>query len=156
MREIVIFRREPEKGFSIKVVDSIFNQDFHRERLEKFFTANKLVKKGFETVIYHYDPKEITDPERMEYEIFCAAEGKITVPDEEIIKNEIPPMLVASIIHRGSYDDIEKSYNKLLKWIKQKGYETHGPAIEIKIRYKHQISDEKGYLTEIQFPIKKE
>ncbi|MGB9561720.1 MAG: GyrI-like domain-containing protein, partial [bacterium] len=92
----------------------------------------------------------------MDYEIFYPTSGEIKIREEEINEKEIPTMLVASIIHRGSFDDIEKSYNKLLKWIKKKGYKTSGPAIEIKIRYKLEILDEKGYLTEIQFPVEKE
>lgn len=156
MREILVYRRETEKGVSIRVKDSIFNQDVHRVRLRKFILENNLVKVGFETIIYHYDPKEIIDPEQMEYEIFCATVGEIKKPDKEITQSEIPQATVASIIHRGTYDDIDKSYNKLLKWIKDKGFQTHGPAIEIKIRYKEDIRDEKGYITEIQFPVEKE
>jgi len=153
MREIVIYRTNPERIISLAVRDSIFNQEPHWRRLEEYMRRNRLVKTGSEIVIFHYDPKEVIDPEWVNYEMAIPVFGEPQEPDPEILLKELPSILVASIIHRGHFDDIEKSYNKLLAWIKKKGYKTSGPAIEIRLRGRSAIDDERGLITEIQFPI---
>lgn len=66
--------------------------------------------------------------------------------DDVIIK---PKGKYISIYHRGPYDETEKSYNKLLEYIREKGYKIIGDSYELDLIDNFSVSSEKEYLTEL-------
>lgn len=74
---------------------------------------------------------------------------------EEIKFMEIPEVTVVCIYHKGSYENLRDSYNIILKYIEDNGYEIVDNARECYIDGCWNKDNEKDYLTEIEFPVKK-
>lgn len=62
---------------------------------------------------------------------------------------------VVCIYHKGAYDNLRDSYNIILKFIEDNGYEVIDNPRECYIDGCWNKDNEDNYLTEIQFPIKK-
>jgi effector-binding domain-containing protein len=60
------------------------------------------------------------------------------------------------LLHQGPYDELERSYAKLLDFIKHKGYEIQSPCREVYIKGACMIfkGNPKKYLTEPQMVTK--
>lgn len=65
---------------------------------------------------------------------------------------EIDAHVSASIVHRGSYEDMGKSYNTVAAWIHERGHRIVGPHREVYLNSPADV-DEDDLLTEILFPI---
>ncbi len=63
--------------------------------------------------------------------------------------------LYACIIHKGSYEKTYESYEKLLQYINDYGYEIEGGSYENTLLDFFALKNEDEYLTEISIPIKK-
>lgn len=68
---------------------------------------------------------------------------------------KIDPVTVVSIYHKGSYNNLRDSYNKILKYIEMNNYEIVENVRECYIDGCWNKEDEQDYLTEIQFPVMK-
>lgn len=78
------------------------------------------------------------------------------VPETSRIKiREIPGAKVASVIHKGSYENYPKTYTALLKWIEENKFTPCGPNREIYIEGEWSAKEPEDYITEIQIPIRK-
>ena len=68
---------------------------------------------------------------------------------------ELPGGRCVSLLHEGPYDDMGRSYAKILAYAKQKGYAITTPTREVYIKGPGMIfkGNPKNYLTEIQIPI---
>lgn len=68
----------------------------------------------------------------------------------------LPGIRCATLVHRGPYDTLGRSYAQLLKYVKEKGYEIDLPTREVYVKGPGMIfkGNPKKYLTEIQLPIK--
>ncbi|MGH1492043.1 MAG: MerR family transcriptional regulator [Acidimicrobiales bacterium] len=64
----------------------------------------------------------------------------------------IEPGVVASVIHRGSYDNMGQSYATVATWIQERGHSITGPTREIYLNSPADV-DEADLLTELLFPI---
>lgn len=67
----------------------------------------------------------------------------------------IPKLQVASIFHKGSYNTLAASYESVLRYVEDNGYEIVGTIRESYIDGVWNKEDESEWLTEIQVPIKK-
>lgn len=77
-----------------------------------------------------------------------------TLKDKDNIKSsKIDAGQFATTIHLGPYEDIVPTYEGLMKWIKDNGYETAGPAIEYYLNDPNEVGMENAK-TEIHFPLK--
>ena len=104
----------------------------------------------------------------------CPDEGSATILGEENIlvelcesvtecKNDMgelhfktmPKLRVASVFHKGSYNTLAASYEKVLKYVEENGYEIAGAIRESYIDGVWNKEDESEWLTEIQVPIRK-
>jgi len=65
---------------------------------------------------------------------------------------KLPRIRAVSIVHKGSWKEIEDSFNKLFEYIKAHKLVWRFPVREIYLRCD---GEEKDYLTEIQIPLKK-
>ena len=71
---------------------------------------------------------------------------------------QLPAGRCVSLLHKGPYDKLGRSYTKILEYVKAKGYEIVLPTREIYLKGPGIIfkGKSKNYLTEIQLPIKTE
>jgi effector-binding domain-containing protein len=79
---------------------------------------------------------------------------EITAPEDISIRT-LPGGKVVSILHKGPYDQLGRSYEKITLYLKQKNYRVTAPPREIYIKGPGFLfkGNPKNYLTEIQFPI---
>jgi DNA-binding transcriptional MerR regulator len=71
---------------------------------------------------------------------------------------ELPAGSMASTVHNGSFDTLNRAYEALRAWIDTNGYRRNGPAREIYLYYPTEgplRNDDESYVTEIQFPVEK-
>jgi DNA-binding transcriptional MerR regulator/effector-binding domain-containing protein len=68
---------------------------------------------------------------------------------------DLPGGRCVTLLHQGPYDDLGRSYAKLLEYIKQKGYHVQTPTREVYLKGPGMIlkGNPKKYLTEIQMLI---
>ncbi len=62
---------------------------------------------------------------------------------------------VASMLHHGSYANIDDTYIALSRWIVERGYTIIGPAAEVYLRSMGDTQNPDELLTEIQFVVEK-
>ena len=70
---------------------------------------------------------------------------------------ELPGGKCVSLLHRGPYDSINRSYQKILAAVNERGYKIAMPTREVYIKGPGMIfkGNPKKYLTEIQMLIQK-
>lgn len=66
----------------------------------------------------------------------------------------LPEIQAACIFHRGSYGTLPESYETVLKYIEENGYEIAGAIRESYIDGVWNQEEESGWLTEIQVPVR--
>ncbi len=82
--------------------------------------------------------------------VFITVEERIC----SIHSSIIPANTYACIYHLGKYEKTCESYEKLLSFISENGYEMIGNALELPLIDAWTISNESEYITEIQIPIR--
>ena len=68
----------------------------------------------------------------------------------------LPEIQAACVFHRGSYGTLSESYEAVLKYVEENGYEIAGQIRESYIDGVWNQDEESGWLTEIQIPVRKE
>ena len=86
---------------------------------------------------------------------YAEAVEKFGVETEKVKFMQTPPITAVCIYHKGPYENLRESYNIILKYIEDNGYEIIDNARECYIDccWNKDSSDE--YLTEIEFPVRK-
>jgi effector-binding domain-containing protein len=86
---------------------------------------------------------------------FPVREDKEIKAPADISIRTLPGGKVASIVHKGPYDQLGRSYEKIALYIKQNNHKVTAPPREIYIKGPGMIfkGNPKNYLTEIQIPI---
>lgn len=79
-------------------------------------------------------------------------EGKAT---DRVKFMKLDPITAICIYHKGAYENLGQSYNIILKYIEDNGYEIIENARECYIDGCWNKEKDEDYLTEIQFPVKK-
>ncbi|KAG1684172.1 hypothetical protein DVH05_011822 [Phytophthora capsici] len=59
----------------------------------------------------------------------------------------------ASLVHLGSYDNLNPSYMTLYEWIGKQGLRPNAPVREVYLRMNIEDTSEKSFVTEIQQPV---
>ena len=78
--------------------------------------------------------------------------GEQAVPASDAVEIvELPVVEVASVVHRGSMDDISPVYEALIRWIEDSGYRLAGYSRELY----HEMGADGPSVTELQVPITK-
>lgn len=67
----------------------------------------------------------------------------------------VPETLAACIFHKGSYNNFSQSYETVIKYIQENGYEISGEIRESYIDGAWNKEDESEWLSEIQVPVRK-
>jgi DNA-binding transcriptional MerR regulator/effector-binding domain-containing protein len=70
---------------------------------------------------------------------------------------QLPGGPCVSLIHRGPYEDLGRSYSRILRYVKERGYEIQLPTREVYLKGPGMIfrGNPKKYLTEIQMLVEK-
>jgi DNA-binding transcriptional MerR regulator/DNA gyrase inhibitor GyrI len=68
---------------------------------------------------------------------------------------ELPGVRCVALVHKGPYDQMGRSYAKVLKWIKERNYKVVQPTREVYLKGPGMIfrGNPKNYVTEIQIPV---
>ncbi|MBN2543590.1 GyrI-like domain-containing protein [bacterium] len=88
-----------------------------------------------------------------EYELMMPVVGDIS-PEAPLFAKTIPGGKVAAVLHRGPFNEIGRVHREIQIWVQQHGFQVGGRTREYHLRCPHNTSDEKGYVTEIQVPIR--
>ena len=64
---------------------------------------------------------------------------------------DLPVIEVASVVHRGTMDDVAPVYESLVRWIEDSGYRLSGRSREL--YHEWHDEDPTGHVTELQMPI---
>ena len=86
----------------------------------------------------------------------CQAVKEIKEESSHIRFRVLPAVdLAACVLHKGPYSNLPLAYTAIVKYIEESGYEIIGHQRESYIDGVWNKDDEKDWLTEIQFPIRK-
>jgi DNA-binding transcriptional MerR regulator len=102
-------------------------------------------------LLLHYDPEYRED--EADYEACMPVRGG--QPTEEIGVRELPAVRCVTLLHKGPYDDLGRSYSRVLEHVRAKGYEVFLPTREVYHKGPGMIfrGNPRNYLTEIQIPV---
>ncbi len=119
----------------------------------KEFFSQKLTPIGPPIGVYYNSPN-IVKEEELKWAI------AFPVKKEAEVKSPLKKALfktckVASILHIGPYDQLAKSYDVVMKYIKRNGYKVIWPTFEQYLSDPKKVKPEE-YSTDIWIPIKKE
>ncbi|MFC2009968.1 GyrI-like domain-containing protein [Chloroflexota bacterium] len=105
--------------------------------------------------VFHNIPGQVPD-DQLSWELRTQLSGEAAEeePDEDSpgVKN-MGAITMATVIHKGAYEDVEPVYEALNKWIMSNNYEVCGPPEEL--YFNDPASTPTGEpLTEIRFPVR--
>ena len=113
---------------------------------------NKVQVTGPPFAIYYTSPKD-TSPEEMVYDMGIPVSKDTELSEEGEIKVvDLLEHKVLSTMHKGSYNDLSKSYAEMAEYSIKNKYDVIGSPKEIYFNSPHEVS-ENELLTEIQFPV---
>jgi effector-binding domain-containing protein len=74
---------------------------------------------------------------------------------EGIVVRELGGVRCVTLMHRGPYEEMGRSYAKVLKYVKERGYGIVMPTREVYVKGPGMIfkGNPRNYLTEIQIPV---
>lgn len=111
---------------------------------------------GMPGAVYLTAPDDVPEAEALwELQTAVADAPQPSEPDEAgcgVRQN--PETLVAYTVHRGPYETLGETYEKLEHWVAAEGYTMAGPPQEVYFSDPNEVPPEE-YLTEVRFPITK-
>ena len=113
---------------------------------------------GMPFILYHlgvegeFDPK-MFDPQDVDMEA-AVPTARLLESEGEIEAKELPGGMVAYVVYKGPYQDMEPAYEAIADFVKKNGYRYSGPPREIYFNDPNEVPQSE-LLTEIQFPISK-
>ena len=93
----------------------------------------------------------------VDIEATIPVQGNLT-GNEKVTIRELPEIeQMASVIHRGPYENLGRVYQALIAWVEANCYQIAGPDREIYLKGPGQFlkGNPRDYVTEIQLPVKK-
>ena len=152
--DVVIKKVDPQRIASVRdVIPSYPEQGHLWQDLETVLNQNKIKPTGPCLTLYHSDEPEI-DAEVCE----PIAEGVSLPQNSQVQMRELPGVEeVAAVIHHGPFKTLSESYQAVLKWIEDNGYQINGPCREIYLQPPTEIGgqNDPDTVTEVQFPVMK-
>lgn len=110
---------------------------------------------GMPTAVYLTAPSD--DPEQNVWELWAPVAGEVAdaMPDTSGIGvKHVEAQMVATVMHKGPYEDIPPTYEMLGRWIAECGFVPDGPPMERYYSDPAEVSPEE-YLTEVLMPVRK-
>lgn len=105
---------------------------------------------------YYDDPRNVSE-EAYEWEAFVEVQEPDTAPDagasgeDEVQLTSLPATQIATTVHRGPYETVSESYDRVQTWAEARGWELSGPAEELYLGEPGGPPD--GQLTEVRMPV---
>ncbi|SHI70968.1 effector-binding domain-containing protein [Clostridium cavendishii DSM 21758] len=158
------------KGIKIGLNNAIYIKEMETESLilnrfrcnsetDIIFNAMELIKYCNENKIYSgYSLGATVSKENIINKRYTKISSLFIKVDKSIKSEKItikPKGLYACINHIGSYETTFKSYDRLLKYIEENGYDVDGDSYEWTLFDSLIVKSEDEYLTEINIPIRK-
>ncbi len=91
--------------------------------------------------------------EGADIEVAIPTTSRVVVDDPSVEVKNLKPRKVASLIHKGPYDNIAAGYEAILSYVKENDYEITGPMIDLYLNDPNSVEPEE-LMTGIQIPIK--
>ncbi|MEN8906949.1 MAG: GyrI-like domain-containing protein [Clostridiales bacterium] len=145
MNDVKVISFEEQNVYSIRKTGSVYEMPEVIGELFKTVKEKNLEVVGHVFTIY-YD--EEFDPNKTDYEICVPIKNA-----DEFITNTIKSGKFAVIVHKGKYDNISSSYEKIMKWIDENNYLVANPPNEVYIKGITDTENVDDYMTEIRFPV---
>jgi effector-binding domain-containing protein len=95
---------------------------------------------------------EFFSDERGEITMFLPVAGSVR-PVGRVAPTLLPGTELATIVHRGSHDDVDRSYGALASYVSQRALAVDGPIRERYLVGRHDTPHETRWRTEIGWPI---
>ena len=105
----------------------------------------------------HFNAPGQVPEEQLLWELRSPITGKVATsgPDKDGLGvKQLAAVKVATAMHKGPFDTVAKTYEALVCWIMQNGYDIAGPCQEIYFKDPSQTPP-KELLTEVGFPVRK-
>jgi DNA-binding transcriptional MerR regulator/effector-binding domain-containing protein len=101
--------------------------------------------------LLHYDPEYHEND--ADYEACMPVRGG--QPTDGIAVRELPAARCVTLLHKGPYEDLGRSYSKVFEYVRANGYDVVLPTREVYHKGPGMIfrGNPRNYLTEIQIPI---
>lgn len=115
-------------------------------------------KAGCECAVPEYCFTNYLEPGYKDKDILVEICESVTAAKEEsggLYFRTLPEILAACIYHRGSYGTLPESYEAVLRYIEENGYEIAGDIRESYIDGVWNKDDESQWLSEIQVPVRR-
>ncbi|MDH4265441.1 MAG: GyrI-like domain-containing protein [Deltaproteobacteria bacterium] len=154
MSEVSIKFLMPSKVAFIEKEGAVGEVGKALEQLSQFLKEKKVKITGAAMGLFQDDPKSF-NPQKARYEVSLPISGKLK--EEGGVKSkELEKGAFACLTHSGPIEKLPDTYQAILKWIEDNGYQSRGPFREVY----HKGIGEAGVspqecLIEIQFPVKK-
>ncbi len=102
-------------------------------------------------LLLHYDSEYREDD--ADFEACLPIRQRKTVDGTSV--RELPGGRCVTLVHKGPYDQMGRSYAKVLTWIKERNYKVALPTREVYLKGPGMIlrGNPKNYVTEIQIPV---
>lgn len=126
-------------------------------RLYSWINEKGYVPKGPAITVYYNIPGEVPD-DQLQWEVRSMLSGNVAEsgPDKQGLGvKRVGAIQIATTMHKGPYEEVEKSYRALMVWVEENGYEINGPVEEL---YYNDPSKTplQELLTEIRLPVRKQ
>ena len=108
---------------------------------------------GMPFTMYHYDVEGEFDESDIDMEA-AVPTARVLESKGDIEAKELPGCMVAFVMHKGPYQEMEPAYAAIADFVKENGYKYAGPPREIYLNDPNEVPVSE-LLTEIQFPIAK-
>lgn len=117
-------------------------------------TASQNIKYAvpcYSVAIFHDKDYKEQDPD-VEIQITVQGNYKDT---ENVVFKTVPPVIVASVTFKGSYDQIPAVNQTVANWVRDNDYDFNGPMFNIYHVGPAQVQNQDDFVTEVCFPVKK-
>lgn len=144
----------PRRAIGVRGRMSLWDIDTAFSRLYDLALAHKLM--FFEPAVgIRHGALGVPDPFGSDYEVLFPLAAEPAEPIQGTGIREIPGGEVASFVHRGPYEWIPCTYEKVLDWLRENRYEVAGEPVEVFFVAPdpHGGGTQDDMLTEIQVPI---
>ncbi|WP_027400574.1 MerR family transcriptional regulator [Anaerovorax odorimutans] len=117
-------------------------------------TAHMNLKDGepcYTLAIFHDGEFKEND---VDVEVQKSVKGKYENTENVVFKT-MPPVQIASAIHKGGYDKISEVSEAVANWVRDNGYEFDGHFFDIYHVSPHETQNPEEWVTEVCYPVKK-
>ncbi len=126
------------------------------ERLVGWLGERSLETSGPPGTRYFVDPRTVSE-DAYEWAAFVelrqprGADDVVPSAEDEVEIRALPATEVASTVHRGPYETVSESYDRIQSWAEARGWEPSGPGEELYLSEPDTAPSEQ--LTEVRMPV---